>query len=362
MISLIHTEPGLTIEGCRARQAALRNALQAAGLRAALLADRRHVHYFSGFWSREIFQPLMWIEAEGESVLIAPVELDRPVAAEVVRVYESNRCATLVEDQFAAAVSQLKDRLACTGPIGSDQPLRSSASSDLMPILRQLRRTKHADEAAMLTFCLRASEAAYQKARQIIAPGLCETELWAQMQCAAAMFAGETLGEFGNDFQVGTLGGAPRRRPMQAGEIAILDLGVSIRGYCGDMCRSLLVGARPNERQAAAHQRIVQVLHWVESQAKSDADCAAIFQEARRRLHAYNGWDFTHHLGHGIGLNPHEAPHLNAQWNDRLQIGDVFAVEPGLYGDGLRAGLRIEQVYHLTEAGLRRLTEFPIDL
>lgn len=361
MSRIIHSRSALTPEGCRARQAALRAGLCEAGFNAALLTDRRHVHYFSGFWHREVFNPAMWIGAEGDSVLVAPLKPEEAVAADEVRIYESNRSATLVEDQCGAAVELLQDRIEKTSALAGDRPLRTVATADLMPLLRKLRRTKHADEVALLTFCLQASEAAYAAARRILAPGLCETELWARLLGAAALFAGQTLGEFGNDFQVGGAGGAPRRRPMKVGEMAVLDLGVSVRGYCGDMCRSFVVGARPNERQAAAHYRIAGVLDWVESQVKPGASCREIFQEARRRLHAYNGWEFQHHLGHGIGINPHEAPRLSDHWNETFQIGDVFTVEPGLYGDGLRTGIRIEQVYHLTDTGLLRLTEFPID-
>ena len=70
-----------------------------------------------------------------------------------------------------------------------------------------------------------------------------------------------------------------------------------------------------------------------------------------------NGWRFTHHLGHGIGLAPHEAPRLNPHWDDIFQVGDVFTAEPGLYGVDLRAGVRIEQEYLVTEHGVERLSD-----
>ena len=53
---------------------------------------------------------------------------------------------------------------------------------------------------------------------------------------------------------------------------------------------------------------------------------------------------------------------LNPEWDDTLDTGDVFTVEPGLYGPELRAGLRIEEMYYLTESGLQKLTTFPTDL
>ena len=67
-------------------------------------------------------------------------------------------------------------------------------------------------------------------------------------------------------------------------------------------------------------------------------------------------------MGHGIGLFPHEAPHLNPNWDDTFQAGEVIAVEPGLYGEGLRAGIRLENNYLVTETGVELLTPFPFEL
>jgi len=71
---------------------------------------------------------------------------------------------------------------------------------------------------------------------------------------------------------------------------------------------------------------------------------------------------FSHHLGHGIGLYPHEAPHLNPNWDDRFEEGDVFTVEPGLYSDELRGGIRLENNYRVTAGGVELLTEFSLSL
>jgi Xaa-Pro dipeptidase len=71
---------------------------------------------------------------------------------------------------------------------------------------------------------------------------------------------------------------------------------------------------------------------------------------------------FNHHLGHGIGLFPHEAPHLNPNWNDTFEVGDVFTCEPGLYDPILREGMRIENDYLVTESGVENLSDFPMGL
>ena len=95
---------------------------------------------------------------------------------------------------------------------------------------------------------------------------------------------------------------------------------------------------------------------------RAGQSCRELFEEAFEWLNQAAPWKFAHHLGHGIGLFPHEAPHLNPNWNDTFQPGEVFAVEPGLYGDGLRAGIRLENNYLVTETGVELLTPFPIEL
>ena len=71
---------------------------------------------------------------------------------------------------------------------------------------------------------------------------------------------------------------------------------------------------------------------------------------------------WSSHLGHGIGLFPHEAPHLNPSWDDVLAEGEVIAVEPALYDPALRSGLRLENDYLVTATGLELLSPFPLAL
>ena len=63
-----------------------------------------------------------------------------------------------------------------------------------------------------------------------------------------------------------------------------------------------------------------------------------------------------------MGLAPHEGPHLNPRWDDDLAEGDFIAVEPGVYSENLRAGVRLEQNYLITADGAKLLTDWPLGL
>ena len=59
---------------------------------------------------------------------------------------------------------------------------------------------------------------------------------------------------------------------------------------------------------------------------------------------------------------PHEGPHLNPNWDDTFEVGDVFTCEPGLYSDAMRQGMRLENDYLVTETGIENLSPFPMEL
>ena len=359
--------PGLTTAGCRDRQHVLREYLRSRKIDAALITDPRHVHYFTGYWGRQIFQPVLLVEREGESLLSLPLPVEQELAADVVVQYESNHLGTIVDDQLGAALAALPRLPGPEVSTGLDCGLRpglfpAEGTVDLLPVLTEMRRCKDADELDLLNYIIDVTEFCYDYAKEQLEPGLSEVELFAAIQGTAADEVGEALGEPGNDFQIGTPGGPPRRREAEAGEMAILDLTLVVRGYRSDMCRSYVVGGEPSELQLEAWSRVMEVLERIEMLIEPGIPCRELYEEAVSLLTHERGWTFPHHLGHGIGLGQHEAPRLNPHWDDTLQIGDVFTLEPGLYHPELKAGVRIEQVYHLGEHGVDLLTGCPTEL
>src|SRR5690606_17078773 len=141
-----------------------------------------------------------------------------------------------------------------------------------------------------------------------------ELEVYGRLHAAAVDAAGEPLSAFGNDFQCGTMGGLPRRREAQAGELYILDLGPAYRGYYADTCRTFAVDRQPTDLQWRAWEVVVAVLTMIEEPARPGTPCRRLFEVAREVLDEHLPGGFPHHLGHGIGLEPHEIPHLNPHW------------------------------------------------
>ncbi|MFA5888509.1 MAG: M24 family metallopeptidase, partial [Candidatus Nanoarchaeia archaeon] len=90
------------------------------------------------------------------------------------------------------------------------------------------------------------------------------------------------------------------------------------------------------------------------------AECKTAFEGNGYRTFDYNGiiQGFTHGLGHGVGLDIHESPHGK---EDKIKAGNVIAIEPGLYYNGI-GGVRLEDIVHILPNGCENLTVFPEEL
>lgn len=160
-----------------------------------------------------------------------------------------------------------------------------------------------------------------------------------------------------------------------AGEPVVVDLwpSDSESGCFADMTRTFVVGDPGDELPAwhalcreALERAVAAVRPGVRGRALHELVCA-LFQEHGHptQLSKPPGEvlrdGFFHALGHGVGLEPHEAPNVGRSMTDLLVAGDVLALEPGLYRHGY-GGCRIEDLVRVGEAGAEPLTEFPYDL
>ncbi|HEY7455937.1 MAG TPA: aminopeptidase P family protein [Solirubrobacterales bacterium] len=153
----------------------------------------------------------------------------------------------------------------------------------------------------------------------------------------------------------------PGEREIAAGELVVFDMGAKLDGYCSDGTRTFAVG-EPGERA----REVYEVVRAAQA-AALDAVGAGIGGEAldgvaREAIAAAgHGEHFGHGLGHGVGLEVHEAPRLSPRSEDELAAGEVVTIEPGVYLPG-ELGVRIEDLVVVTEDGCRNLSSLPKDL
>jgi Xaa-Pro aminopeptidase len=364
----------LAPEFCRRRQSRLVERMRQRQLDLVIVQQSENVQWLTGFRPHRLMSAALALDAHGRCMLSAPNSRPEQAAIDDCVTFEAQWCCTLRQEQPDAALLALRTALGdhrSAGRLGVEGALASTRLTefadqkltDIESDLWSLRRRKDPDELALIRRAIDCTAAMYAAARMHIRPDITELELFNILQAAAVNAAGEPLTHpLGNDFQCNSPGGPPRLRPAAAGELFVLDLGPAYRGYYADNCRTVCVGGNPNEMQQQAWSAIVAALQYVEQTVRPGVRCQAVFSAVKSRLDAVRPGAFFHHLGHGIGLFPHEAPHLNPHWDDVFEEGDVFTAEPGLYGEDLRAGIRLEENYLVTANGVQKLTEFGLEL
>jgi len=156
--------------------------------------------------------------------------------------------------------------------------------------------------------------------------------------------------------------GVASQKKLAPGDAVVLDFGCVVDGYCSDMTRTVFIGdVSDRQRQVynavlAAQKNALERLRAGLSGREGDALARDVLQGL--------GWAeyFGHGLGHGVGLEIHEAPRLSPAAGDVvLGPGMVVTVEPGVYFKG-EFGIRIEDMVVITNDGNRNLTKSPKEL
>lgn len=353
---------GLDRTLCLARQQALREDLRDAGCMALVIRDRGQLSRLFNYHAREVFLAAGLILADGPSMLSRRQGDECAVFADEVRDYEAARMDSLRPRLSDLVLEPLIGLVPADVALGTDGDIPLSLMhrfewTDMRSRIDARRRAKDSDEIALIETAAAAGEAAYSAIEPLLVDGTREIDVFGAYQAAAVAAAGDQIGELGNDFRGGAPGGAPRAAPLKAGDLIPIDAGVMLRGYYSDLCRTYAVGGEWSAKQLDAARRVAEAHDLATSMIAPGVSCRSVYAEVSRFLNGYNGWSFKSHLGHGIGLDPVETPRINPNWDDIFELGDVFTLEPGLYDPELRAGVRIENDYTLSETGLRRLSD-----
>ena len=153
----------------------------------------------------------------------------------------------------------------------------------------------------------------------------------------------------------------PRDEPLRAGELVVIDWGAELDGYCSDCTRTLATG-RIDAEAAEIYQLVLDAQLGALEEVRPEAVGRDVDSVPRAAITARgHGDQFGHGLGHGVGLEVHEAPRLAQPSEAVLVPGNVVTVEPGIYIPG-RFGVRIEDLVVVTDDGCDILTSVSKDL
>ena len=232
-------------------------------------------------------------------------------------------------------------------------------------LVESLRVAKAPEEVDAIRAAGSVATAALEEASAGMGPGLTELEIAALLEAALRRHGSEDY-PFPSIIASGPRAALPHARTsarvLGRGDFLLIDFGAVVDGYVSDVTRTFVVGAPPDGRQSEvfevvrrAQQAALDGLHSGLTGKQGDALARDVIAAAG------HGAAFGHSLGHGLGLEVHEAPRLARTVEQALPSGAVVTVEPGVYYSGW-GGVRIEDDVVLDPRGATLLTQFPRDL
>lgn len=220
-------------------------------------------------------------------------------------------------------------------------------------LVEGLRAVKEPEEIARIRAASELADSAFEK---LIGGGLIgRTERRLAMVLEQEMRElGATRPSFDSIVAAGPHGAQPHARPRDVeiarGSMVVIDWGAELDGYCSDCTRTVAAGS-PTRGVEDVYRLVLEAQLAGVSAVKAGADGREVDAVARAVIGAGgNGDRFGHGLGHGVGLEVHEAPRLSQSSEDALRAGNVVTVEPGVYIPGA-FGVRIEDLVVVTHDG-----------
>ncbi len=229
------------------------------------------------------------------------------------------------------------------------------------PIIEELRLHKDPDEIETLQRAITLGDRAFEAVSKILEPGWTETRVAWEIEKWAREHGAEAV-SFSTIVACGPWSAAPhaspRDLPIEEGKPIVIDMGVVVDGYVSDLTRTITLGT-----PSTKFREIYDIVFTAQQMAIETIEAGMTGEQAHMIAHnvieeAGYGDHFGHGLGHGVGVQVHEAPRLARTSPDTLEDGMVFSIEPGIYLEGW-GGVRIEDLGVLENGRVRVLSHAP---
>jgi Xaa-Pro aminopeptidase len=354
-----------------ARVATLRERLIEADHDAALIVNPVDIRYLTGFVGDDSWL-LVMARPGGRPTVLSDSRFDTQIKQEAPHVTAVMRKGGLAEELKklmdkrslpAVAVQQASISVGQFAKLGEVLGKRRVKAWD-DGLLAQ-RSVKSAEEIKLIRRAGQIQQKAFADTLKFIKPGQREQEVAAFLEYRLRVHGADGpsfRSIVAADANAALPHAIPGRKKLRKGSLVLIDWGAKLQGYCSDMTRVVALG-KMKPKLGEIYQIVLEAqlagIDAIAPGAKlTDVD------EAARQVVKKAGYAkfFGHGLGHGLGLDIHEAPRLSPQAGDGvLEPGHVVTVEPGIYLPGV-GGVRIEDDVAVTGTGHRVLTHLPKDL
>ena len=231
--------------------------------------------------------------------------------------------------------------------------------------LASLRITKTSKEISLIEKACRLGDKTFDYVLKKIKLGVSEKEIAFEIEFFIKKQGGDIsfhpIVAFGKNSAIPHH--VPTNNQLTNNQIILLDFGVKLDNYCSDMTRTVFFGSanaefkRMYETVLAAQQKSIEKINILMSQSPN-IPASQIDRAARDYIISKGYKTIPHSVGHGVGLEVHESPHLSPKSKNILKEGMVFSIEPGVYIPDF-GGIRIEDLIVLEKKGPRLLTHSP---
>lgn len=340
-------------------------ALQGAGVDLLLVTDLINVRYLTGFTGSNG----LVLVGPSTRVFISDFRYTEQAEQEVPAEFER---VTAAQDLLTDAVDHLPEgKLALGFESEHTTVAELERLQELFPeraelvgtkkLIENLRVVKDEHEVALIAAATRIADDAFEALIGAGVAGRTERELALALEHDMRL-RGASGPSFSSIVAAGPHGALPHAQPrdvkVDPGQLVVIDWGAQMDGYCSDCTRTVAVG-EPGPQAREAYELVLGAQLVGLDEVRAGGDGREIDKAVRDIIDgAGHAEHYGHGLGHGVGLEIHEAPTLSFRSKDTLQAGNVVTVEPGVYIPG-QLGIRIEDLVVVDPDGIRVLTSIP---
>ena len=348
------------------RRDRLRKLVKDAGAQALLVTNFVNVSYLTGFSGDDSY---LIVHRDGD-LLISDPRYEEQIGEECPGLTTFIRAPSVtIFDATVAQVAHGKwsqllveaDSITLATFERLKEQLSAVALGMSRGLVESLRAIKDKDEIATLRVAIEVAQRVFTSVRATLRSTQTEWEIACEIDRLTRQ-----LGGSGTSFKpivaVGARAALPHAVPgsptIGSSPFVLIDWGATVRGYRSDLTRVLATGKIPPkflkmyETVLAAQQAAIKAMRPGVRVGQVDSTARAVIEKQGM------GKQFNHGLGHGIGLDIHEAPRLGKNQDRPLEAGMVVTVEPGVYFPGF-GGVRIEDDILITRDGHEVLSDLP---
>lgn len=330
----------------------------------ALIMSPMNIYYYTGFHSEPDERFLAFvIDAKTEKTMLFYPSLDESAAKsqaqveEFIPMFDTENAYAKFSQKLGTNIQSIAFEKSYITVLQYEQMKdfypQVDFFTDIEPFILSERAKKTKSEIEHVKKAIELTEKGLENTIKKLVLGMKEIQVKAELEyqlmlLGADKIAFDTIVLSGENSALPH--GVASDRELERGDFLLFDFGVTINGYHSDLTRTFIIG-EGTEKQIDMYETVRMANEKAIKQVEVGQPLKKIDQAARNYIsEKHYGQYFTHRVGHGLGLDVHEAPSIHHENEDIIEPGLLFTIEPGIYVPEI-GGVRIEDNIYINEKG-----------